>query len=346
MADWDLSRGATDYAVAQALVRSLKSGTGLPDELGDIDAALKADREYGFIDLIAAQEFLSQVSGADDDSVHGCRFSCREDLDSSVRANVEKFVPDASPHGAAEACKHMIWTQDLLQRSPLQVFEYRESFGRLYSRPILELSDRSLMVPRNAPRLARVVLLARVLEGTWPERLSWQDTELRRALDQRRQRVRPVAGFEADLARTLAATGFAYVTAVKQSQRGQPSGVLGVPVRTEIDAVVVTPQTMTIWVLEAKDLAIPFAPRRIRSELDKYLRPRGHLAKLMDKVEDIAANPATVATQLGVPEAWPFVVRGLFVTRELGPAAYIDDRVHDFVTIDQLPSFLSAHRIR
>jgi hypothetical protein len=69
MADTDPVRGATDIAAYQALVQSLKHGAELPDDLADIDTALRADRRYGLIDLLATQEFLIQVSGADDTSV-------------------------------------------------------------------------------------------------------------------------------------------------------------------------------------------------------------------------------------------------------------------------------------
>ncbi|MEH0820474.1 MULTISPECIES: hypothetical protein [unclassified Micromonospora] len=342
MADTDPIRGATDHAVSQALVKSLKNGAELPDDLADIDTALKADRGYGLIDLFAAQEFLIEASGADDDNVTGYRFVSREGLDRAVRANTEQLLPNATPDGVVEACRHMVWTQELLKDSPLQMFKYRESAGRLYSRPILELADRSLFVPRNAPGLARVVLLQRVFEGTWPEQLSSStDPTLWSALEQRRERVRPIAGFEAELERILAATGLRYVTGVKPSRPGHPSTVLGVPVRNEIDAVVVAPQAGTIWVIEAKDLAVPFTPRRIRSELDKYRRAGGHVDKLRTKVADVATNPTVVAARLDTTdEARTFAVRGLFVTRELSPAAYVDDGVHDFVTVDQLPGFL------
>jgi hypothetical protein len=251
-------------------------------------------------------------------------------------------VPHANSAGVVEACQHMIWTQELLQDSPLQMFKYRESAGRLYSRPILELADRSLFIARNAPGLARVVLLQRVLEGNWPEQLSSHDPTLLRALEQRRNRVRPVAGFEAELERTLRSTGLPYVVGVDPSRPGQPSSALGVPVRAEIDAVVVAPHTLTIWVVEAKDLAVPFAPRRIRSELNNYLRAGAHMDKLQAKVDAVSTNPRVVAARLGVTdEARTFTVRGLFVTRELSPAAYVDDCVHDFVTVDRLPGFLS-----
>ncbi|MFI7336072.1 hypothetical protein [Micromonospora aurantiaca (nom. illeg.)] len=341
MADADPTRGAADYAFLHALAQSLKNGAELPDDLGDIDTALKADRGYGLRDLFAAQEFLIEVSGADDDSTTGYRFSSRERLDSVVRANSEQLLPHANPDGVVEACRHMIWTQELLQASPVQMFKYRESPGRLYSRPIVELADRSLFVPRNAPGLARVVLLQRVLEGTWPEHLSSQDLTLQRALKLRRERVRPVAGFEAELESILATTGLPYKAGIDPSRPGRPSEVLGVPIRAEIDAVVVAPHARIIWVLEAKDLAVPFSARRIRSEVEKYRRPDGHVAKLLSKVEDVATNPIVVAARLGMPDgAQTFTVRGLFVTRELSPAAYLDDRVHDFVTIDRLPGFL------
>ncbi|MBB5871951.1 hypothetical protein F4553_005330 [Allocatelliglobosispora scoriae] len=341
MADDGPLRSAGDNAVLQALVRSLKSGSAIPGDLAAIDAALKDDRGYGLVDLFAAQEFLIQVSGAHDDSVTGYLFSSRESLEDTVRANMDQLLPAAHLDGVLEACRHLIWTQALLQDSPLQMLEYRESVGRLYSRPVLELADLSLFVPRNAPGLARVVLLQRIFEGTWPEHLSASDASLSRALKQRRERVRPIAGFEADLKGTLASTGLPFVVGVRQSVLHRPSDVLGVPVRAEIDAVVVAVHSLTIWVVEAKDLAVPFSPRRIRGEVNNYHRVGRHVDKLLAKVKDLAANPAEVAGRLGVADvAGTFAVRGLFVTREPTPAAFTDDRTHDFVTLDRLPDFL------
>lgn len=341
MADDGPLRGAGDEAVLHALRQALTGESEIPGELAAIDTALRTDRGYGFLELLAVQEFLIRVSGVDDDTIAGHLFRSREDLEDAVRANVGRIVPSVHPDGVLEACRDLIWTQAQLQVSPMQMLRFRESDGRLYSRPILELADSSLFVPRNVPGLARIVLLQRVLEGTWPERLTARDAALSRALEQRRGQVRPIAGFEADLQATLAATGLPFTANILQSLAHKPSDVVGVSIHAEIDAVVVVVESLTIWVLEAKDLAVPFAARRTRGELDKYHRPGGHVDKLSAKVRDIAANPVEVAARLGVvDEGLTFAVRGLFVTREPTPAAFTDEPAHSFVTLDRLPGLL------
>ena len=110
---------------------------------------------------------------------------------------------------------------------------------------------------------------------------------------------------------------------------------IGVPLRFELDAVVALPERGELLVLEAKDLAIPFSPRRIRSELDKYQRTNGHFEKLFKKVENVASAPAEVAKALGAPQG-QYRVRGVFVTRELSPAAFLDGYEAEFVVIDDL----------
>jgi len=64
---------------------------------------------------------------------------------------------------------------------------------------------------------------------------------------------------------------------------------------------VAVPAIGELWVIEAKDLAIPFSARRIRSELNKYQRKDGHFAKLAEKVQYVSADPDAVAASIGAP---------------------------------------------
>jgi hypothetical protein len=338
--DRNSMRGADDAQLVRALRAATTDGAAVPDELRELDEAMQADRSYGLADLLLALELLVLASGSGDPSVSGYRFRS-DGVAAMVRDNVPTFSAKSDSSRVVEAARRLTWTQELLLESPLQVLEDRTSVARLYSRPVIELSDRDLFVPRHAPGLARVVFVQRIVEGTWPEQLMPTDARIAAALERRRGRVRPVEGFESHLADVIVATGLPHALNVRQSGPSRNSGLLGVCVRTEIDAIVVSADARTIWVVEAKDLAMPIAPRRVRSELDKYFRPGGHVAKLTEKVNDIEADPREVVRRLGGGlTSEPPEVKGVFVTREPSPAWFHDEQVHICITVDALPAFL------
>jgi hypothetical protein len=195
IADSGPARGADDVALLAAVRHSVNAGADLPEDLREIDAALTADRGHSLVDLLAVLELLNKLAG---DTQHGVSGYLLKDgldgLDEMIGTNILRLVPHADTGGAMTAGRRLVWTQDALKNSAPQMSEFREAPARLYSRPVLELADRSLFVPRSAPRLALLVLVARILEGNWPERLGAKDGSLTRALEQRRQRVRPVLG--------------------------------------------------------------------------------------------------------------------------------------------------------
>ncbi|WP_433824649.1 hypothetical protein ACQP2E_21135 [Actinoplanes sp. CA-015351] len=343
MANRDPARGSVDVTLAAALVNVLREGADIPEEFDDIDAAMRRDRGHGIVDLLAAFQVMIRVSEFGEKDTVGYRFKDASALDQAVRDNVRALVPHADPDSAVAAGRKLVWSQDLLQRNDIDLFQYRSAEARLYSRPVLQFADETLMAPRGAQRMALLVWVSRLIEGTWPERLPPDDVNLKRSLDARRERIRPIVGFERELAAILDATGLPYAVNIGTSQPDRPAAAIGVSVSTEIDAIVVVPHTRTIWVIEAKDSAAPFSARQIRGNLQKYFwAKKPYVRQLQLKVLDVAADPEIVASRLGVGEhSGPFAVRGMFVTREPIPAAFHDDRVHEFVTIDRLPAWLA-----
>lgn len=318
-----MSRGSdeedADVVLMDALVRAATEDADIPTDLASIDAGLRDSRGYGLAATLAALSFLARWAGRPDEDVAG-RHSTAPSLADHAVTNVRDWYPHIKLDELQTAIRWLTWTQELIQESPLALHRHRDVPARLYSRPVVELRDRSVFVPSGAPDAAMHVLALRLLEGTWSEQLLPSDSPLSRALEQRRALIRPVHGFERDVESALVRLGLPFASSVPESPV-RPSLRLGVALRREIDAVVVDPRNAAIWVIEAKDLAYPFEARRIKSELDKYFRPGGHVEKLRDKCDDVRRDTAAVAATLGVVELADWGVFGVFVTREPSPAS-------------------------
>lgn len=326
--------GEDDGHLAEALVRAVEEGTDIPPDLVSIDAGLRDSRGYGLAATLATLTFLVHWAGRPNENLAGAH-STADGLAEAVVTNVGDWFPRIAPHEVGTALRWLTWTQELIHQAPIALHRYRDVPARLHSRPVVELRDRSVFVPSGAPGVAWLVFILRLFEGTWTEQLLPSDSSLKRALDQRRQLVRPVHGFERDLKSALERLGLPFASSVRQSPV-RPSRQLGIVLRSEIDAVVVDSRNASIWVIEAKDLAYPFEAKRIRSELDKYFRPRGHVDKLRDKLDDVGRCPSAVARSLGVEEPADWRVSGMFVTREPSPASCDERCPFPFVLLRDL----------
>jgi len=342
-----LSRGSNDdedadVRLMEGLVRTATEDADLPADLVSIDAGLRESRGYGLAATLAALSFLAHWAGRPDENLAG-RHSTAASLAEHAVMNVRDWYPHIKLDEVQAALRWLTWTQELIQETPLALHRHRDVPARLYSRPVVELRDRSIFVASGAPDVAMHVLALRLLEGTWSEQLLPSDSALERALDKRRALVRPVHGFERDVESALVRLGFPFAASVPASPV-RPSPRLGVVLRREIDAVVVDPRNAAIWVVEAKDLAYPFEARRIRSELDKYFRTGGHVEKLRDKCDDVRRDTAAVAATLGVAKPADWGVFGLFVTREPSPASCDARCPFPFVLLRDLEKTLRLSR--
>lgn len=342
-----MSRGSNDdedadVRLMEGLVRTATEDGDLPADLVSIDAGLRESRGYGLAATLAALSFLARWAGRPDENLAGGHSTAASLAEHAVM-NVRDWYPHIQLDELQVALRWLTWTQELIQETPLALHRHRDVPARLYSRPVVELGDRSVFVVSGAPEVAMHVLALRLVEGTWSEQLLPSDAPLKRALEQRRALVRPVHGFERDVESKLLRLGLPFATSVAASPI-RPSPRLGVVLRREIDAVVVDPRYSAIWVVEAKDLAYPFEARRIRSELDKYFRPRGHVEKLRDKCDDVRRDAAAVAATLGVAKPADWGVFGLFVTREPSPASCDARCPFPFVLLRDLEKALRLSR--
>jgi hypothetical protein len=334
-------RDEPDADAVQQLLEAVKEGGSIPARFEGVDDGLRRARGHGLLALLGALTFLERWAGGDDVDSAG-KLSESTDLRRSMVATLGSWYPHLDGEEVASTLGWSTWTQQLLHDTPLQIERGRHVAARLYSRPVIELPTGELFVPRRAPAVSQTVLMHRIIEGNWYEELGPSDGPLKRALDHRRNRIRPIEGFESDVSDRLAAIGMPHACSVTESTV-HPSTVLGVAIRREIDAVVIDEARRLVWVVEAKDLAFPFAAKKVPYELAKYFDPGGHQDKLREKCEDVRAAPETVARHLGASDPdGQWLVDGVFVTREPSPASCDDRAQFRFVMLSELDRFLAS----
>jgi hypothetical protein len=337
----DTARLEPDAPLVGQFVEAVMDGGTLPTPFEDIDGGLRKARDHGLVALGTALRIVGLwASQNHSDSVVAGR-GTRSDLEKVVEDNIPLNFPGVPTHEVIRALDSVIWARSSIQSEPIEFVNYRGANGRMYSRPLLELPDGRLCSVRGLPEAASLVLILRLIEGTWPERLTPADQPLSHALERRRNSVRPVHGFERDLEQLVREQGLPVAASVRPARRGAASAI-GVPITSEIDVVAVDPSSRIIWVLEAKDLAQAASARRIRGEIDKYLRPGGYVDKLARKTAEVAIEPDAVAHRLGAPGT-NYSVQGAFITREPSPAAFHSDIQFPFATIERVPHLLAQH---
>jgi hypothetical protein len=120
--DRNAIRGADDAQLMQALRAAVVDGASVPGELRELDDAMRADRSYALADHLLALELLARVSGSRDPSVSGYRFR-PDGVAAMVRDNVPTLSSGSDPSRVVEAARCLMWTQEVLLQSPLQILE-------------------------------------------------------------------------------------------------------------------------------------------------------------------------------------------------------------------------------
>jgi hypothetical protein len=144
--------------------------------------------------------------------------------------------------------------------------------------------------------------LRRLLRYLGDGRLPWPrntvPATVRLALDAyRQQRNRELEQAEYKVANTEGRV------ARKNDSRASALGLKSLP--GEIDVIAIDPKLNKIWVIEVKDPYEPFSSAQLRYQIDDFHDDEGssrYVAKLLRKTEAVAANPATVAARLRIPE--------------------------------------------
>lgn len=214
---------------------------------------------------------------------------------------------------------------------------------RLLVQPLVQDSDGRLIVSPQYLLTSFQVYYRHLLQGVLP----WAGDVPQPVTDALAdRRARRNIRFERFLQDRLEQLGYTTVARVKPNDHAR----LGVPtLTTEVDLVCGRPGDSTLWLIEAKDPAsvhgFAETARQLRSFFRDQLGTRAtkpcYTTQLSRKESELAPHVASIAARLGLgdpPQGEQFHLSTLFVTRNLTPASYVDERYR----VETATEFLAA----
>jgi hypothetical protein len=203
---------------------------------------------------------------------------------------------------------------------------------RLSTRPLVVLSDGSLLIIPWRVRAAQQVYSNYLLSGSLP----WQRSHLPTSVDDAFNRYRQVLNQDLErlaeqVAIDLGFKCFRNVTIDLASKAGLTLG-------GEIDLLVADGDLGRIWVCEVKDPTSGFSASTIRKRIQRFKGDGGHEAQLKARTSDVQADRHSVCRLLGAEEqAKPWDVVPLMITRRPEAAAFVAGTPVAYAVIEQLP---------
>ncbi|WP_223587319.1 hypothetical protein [Microbacterium sp. OVT16B] len=266
-------------------------------------------------------------------------------------AEATAWVCDALGRGADElqstrveaAIGMLTSTAVHMQAVDWKPWQTRTRRHRLLVQPLVQDSDGRLIVSPQYLLTSVQVYYRHLLQGVLP----WAGDvpqPVSNALADRRARRN--IRFERILQTQLEELGYITIARVKPNDHAR----LGVPtLTTEVDLVCGRPGDSTIWLIEAKDPAsvhgFAETARQLRTFFRDKVGDRGtkpcYTTQLARKENELAPHVASIATRLGLgdpPDGEQFHLSTLFVTRNVTPASYVDERYQ----VETATEFLAA----
>ena len=106
----------------------------------------------------------------------------------------------------------------------------------------------------------------------------------------------------------------------------------------EVDVLCLDADSATIWVIEVKDPSEPFSQRRVGNIIDEFHKQDGYVNWLLRKTRDIRTSaPEIVKTLAPDHQHRDWRTRPLIVTRNVCPAAFVNEPRVTFCTLSDLP---------
>lgn len=214
---------------------------------------------------------------------------------------------------------------------------------RLLVQPLVQDSDGRLIVSPQYLLTSFQVYYRHLLQGVLP----WAGDVPQPVADALAdRRARRNSRFERFLQDRLEQLGYATVARVKPNDHAR----LGVPtLTTEVDLVCGRAGDSAVWLIEAKDPAsvhgFAETARQLRSFFRDQAGTRGtkpcYSTQLSRKEGELAPHVASIAARLGLgelPEGQQYRLSTLFVTRNLTPASYVNERYR----VETAKDFLAA----
>ena len=259
-----------------------------------------------------------------------------------LAAAAAEQIPDVTSEECERAVEWLTLRAEDLRAGPLEHWETSRRAIRIDSRPFVELGSDLCVLPWTA--LATHKMVGNYMDDG---RLPWpyppEDSPhradmylgegVRKALEKYRKEYCEDTLEKKECYKALSNTHL--ITVQNMDQRKAKEYGMD-RLYGEIDLLSVDTEASRIWVIEAKDPHSPFSMSRVRSAFRQFHRNRGHVGKLLRKVEDIKRNATPVTRYMNIENPdrdWK--VQGLMVTRHVHPAAYADHRPVRFCTLDK-----------
>ena len=226
-----------------------------------------------------------------------------------------------------------------LAAEPPQHWEQERRQVRLVTRPIVKAADETLRVLPWQSHATWKIFQAYLGEGRcmWPlVSMSPQFQQALQVFRQKRNRA-----LEDDVAEQFRqVTQHVRVRVKKAKALGLTLKIWG---NNEIDVIALEMTRRILWVAEAKDLFIPFAPATLRRSYEKYFEPgKGYVEKLLAKAAIVGRNKKEILRALGVEEdctAWRVVP--IMVTRHVEPGGFARTAPVHFCAVGDLVESVS-----
>ena len=288
-----------------------------PIPQADLDAvasAMKAGQGYRpeTVGLVLNTIAAWQVKSPD--------FIGRTTRNALIAACYEVKVGDLEEHEILAALDALTLCQTDLVAEPPQHWEQERRQVRLMTRPIIKAADETFRVLPWQSHATWKTFQAYLGEGRcmWP--LASMSPHFQQALQVfREKRNRALEDDVAEQFRQV--TQHVRVRIKKAKVLGLTRKIWG---NNEIDVIALEVARRILWVVEAKDLFVPFAPATLRRSYEKYFEPgKGYVEKLLTKATIVSRNRKEILRALGVEEdgtAWRVVP--IMVTRRVEPGGF------------------------
>lgn len=242
-----------------------------------------------------------------------------EDVDDSQRARIEAAV------------RMLTSTADEIRTAEWKPWQTRTRRHRLLVQPVVQDPDGRLIISPQYLLTSFQVFYRHLSQGVLPWAGDVPGSVTSALADRRaRRNIR----FERFLQDQLEQLGYRTVARVKPGDHSR----LGVPaLTTEVDLVCGRPGDSSVWLVEAKDPASVHGFAETARQLRSFFRDQPgtrtvkpcYATQLSRKEGELQPHVDSIAARLGLgdpPTGQRFRLRTVFVTRNLTPASYVNER--------------------
>lgn len=299
-------------------------------ELGPIDQALKETLGFGLDALIGCYECAIRWE------IPPGRI-----VGSTDRASFVQAAVDANPQVASgEYGAALEWLElESIEAAGIEPWVVENRAERIATRPFVVRDDDLLILPWSAGTALRIVYNY-LSDGRlpWPASMTDHSTagtgRVVDALNDYRQSLN--RRLEKQCAQAL--EGHPSLTVRSNIEHTKCSQYGITDLCGEVDVLCLDAGSATIWVIEVKDPSEPFSQRVAGNIVDRFHRQDGYVDWLLRKTRDIRASASGVVKTLAADHQHrDWRTRPLIVTRNVSPAAFVNEPRVAFCTLSDLP---------